>query len=58
MPQAKAKTAPTPRIKPARQARGRPPFRGRPVYTDEDRKKMRPTMPAEADWVKELLAKG
>jgi len=56
MPQAKPKTAPHPRTKPAKQARGRPPFRGRPVYTDEDRKKMRPSMPAETDWVKELLA--
>ena len=31
-------------------------FKGRPVYDEEDMKKMKPHLPPETDWMKELNA--
>jgi hypothetical protein len=56
MPQTKSK--PTPRSGVQKPHFPKAQFKGRPIYTDEDRKKMQPTMPPEADWVHELLGKG
>jgi len=36
-------------------AKPRETFKGRPVYSDEDRAKMKPSMPSEEAWVKDLL---
>ena len=55
----KTKTARTPKRKPASKPRARSKpreyYHGRPVYTDEDRKHMKPNLPPETEWVKELL---
>ena len=55
MPRTRPK--PTPKASVQKPHFQKAPFKGRPVYTDEDRKKMQPRMPSEAEWVDELLGK-
>jgi hypothetical protein len=55
MPQTRPKPMPIPNAGVQKPHAHKAPFKGRPVYTDEDRKKMRPAMPSEEDWVNELL---
>ena len=55
MPQMKTRSAPTPKA--AKPVHQKAPFKGRPIYTDDDRKKMKPSMPPETEWVAELLSK-
>lgn len=31
-------------------------YKGRPLYTDKDRERMKPTLPPENEWVEELLS--
>ena len=57
MSQTRTKGAPVAKHRTAKTVPPRLPYKGRPIYTDEDRKKMRPTMPPETDWVNELLGK-